>query len=237
MAPTDTIALPTAADVDRGRAKARGRRDPHAADQFAGARRAARRAGVPQGRDAAAHRLVQVPRRLQQDFLDPAGQARRRRRGLFVRQSRAGRGARGAALQHAGGDRDAVGRAEGQARAHRGARRRGRAVRPRHARTARRSRATSRRSAARCWCRRSTIRWSSPGRAPPAARSSRTWTTLGLKPDVVVVGASGGGLIAGIALAMKARVPGAKFYSAEPEGFDDTAALVQERPARDAIRA
>jgi len=44
----------------------------------------------------------------------------------------------------------------------------------------------------------------------------------GLKPDVVVVGASGGGLIAGIALAIKARVPAAVFYSAEPEGFDDT---------------
>ena len=46
---------------------------------------------------------------------------------------------------------------------------------------------------------------------------------LGLKPDVVVVGASGGGLIAGIALAIKSRVPSARFYSAEPEGFDDTA--------------
>jgi threonine dehydratase len=46
---------------------------------------------------------------------------------------------------------------------------------------------------------------------------------MGLKPDVVVVGASGGGLIAGIALAVKARVPEAKFYTAEPEGFDDTA--------------
>ncbi len=45
---------------------------------------------------------------------------------------------------------------------------------------------------------------------------------LGVKPDVAVVGASGGGLIAGIALAMKARVPDVKFYSAEPEGFDDT---------------
>jgi threonine dehydratase len=45
---------------------------------------------------------------------------------------------------------------------------------------------------------------------------------LGVAPDIVVVGASGGGLIAGIALAIKARVPGAKFYSAEPEGFDDT---------------
>ena len=45
---------------------------------------------------------------------------------------------------------------------------------------------------------------------------------LGLKPEIVVVGASGGGLIAGIALAIKARVPDAIFYSAEPEGFDDT---------------
>jgi threonine dehydratase len=45
---------------------------------------------------------------------------------------------------------------------------------------------------------------------------------LGVKPDVVVVGASGGGLIAGIALGVKAQVPEAKFYAAEPEGFDDT---------------
>ena len=44
----------------------------------------------------------------------------------------------------------------------------------------------------------------------------------GLTPDFVLVSASGGGLTAGIALAIKARVPGAKFYSAEPEGFDDT---------------
>ncbi|MGH6771513.1 MAG: threonine ammonia-lyase [Xanthobacteraceae bacterium] len=46
---------------------------------------------------------------------------------------------------------------------------------------------------------------------------------LGLEPEVLVVGASGGGLIAGIALAVKARVPAARFYAAEPEGFDDTA--------------
>ena len=45
---------------------------------------------------------------------------------------------------------------------------------------------------------------------------------LGLKPDIVVVGASGGGLAAGIALAVKARVPEAVLYTAEPEGFDDT---------------
>ena len=45
---------------------------------------------------------------------------------------------------------------------------------------------------------------------------------LGLKPDVVVIGASGGGLAAGIALAVKDRVPEAVLYTAEPEGFDDT---------------
>ena len=45
---------------------------------------------------------------------------------------------------------------------------------------------------------------------------------LGVTPDIVVIGASGGGLAAGIALALKARVPDAAFYTAEPEGFDDT---------------
>jgi threonine dehydratase len=47
--------------------------------------------------------------------------------------------------------------------------------------------------------------------------------SLGLVPDVVVVTASGGGLAAGIALAVKARVPHARLYTAEPEGFDDHA--------------
>jgi threonine dehydratase len=46
---------------------------------------------------------------------------------------------------------------------------------------------------------------------------------LGLKPEIVVVGASGGGLAAGISLGVKSRVASAKFYTAEPEGFDDTA--------------
>ena len=55
--------------ADRRRYRGRGqaacrRRGAHAADQCAGARRAARRARVPESRDAAAHRLVQVPRRL-----------------------------------------------------------------------------------------------------------------------------------------------------------------------------
>jgi threonine dehydratase len=48
-------------------------------------------------------------------------------------------------------------------------------------------------------------------------------SALGLKPDVVVVTASGGGLTAGIALAVKARVPTAAVYTAEPQGFDDHA--------------
>jgi threonine dehydratase len=45
---------------------------------------------------------------------------------------------------------------------------------------------------------------------------------LNLKPDVVLIGASGGGLAAGIALGLKARMPEAAFYTVEPEGFDDT---------------
>jgi threonine dehydratase len=43
-----------------------------------------------------------------------------------------------------------------------------------------------------------------------------------LEPDVVLVGCSGGGLAAGIALGLKARVPDAMFYTVEPEEFDDT---------------
>lgn len=45
---------------------------------------------------------------------------------------------------------------------------------------------------------------------------------LGLKPDIVVIGASGGGLAAGISLGVKSRVPDAVMYTVEPEGFDDT---------------
>jgi threonine dehydratase len=45
----------------------------------------------------------------------------------------------------------------------------------------------------------------------------------GLVPDVVVVTASGGGLIAGIALAVRSRAPNAALYTAEPQGFDDHA--------------
>jgi threonine dehydratase len=44
---------------------------------------------------------------------------------------------------------------------------------------------------------------------------------LGLTPDIVVAPASGGGLIAGVATAVKARFPQAVLIVAEPEGFDD----------------
>lgn len=44
---------------------------------------------------------------------------------------------------------------------------------------------------------------------------------LGLQPDIVAINASGGGLAAGIALAVKARVPSAMLYTAEPADFDD----------------
>jgi len=46
---------------------------------------------------------------------------------------------------------------------------------------------------------------------------------MGLRPDIAIIGASGGGLAAGISLAIKARAPDARIYTAEPEGFDDTA--------------
>ena len=44
---------------------------------------------------------------------------------------------------------------------------------------------------------------------------------LGLSPDIVVAPASGGGLIAGVATAVKARFPQAELIVAEPEGYDD----------------
>jgi threonine dehydratase len=46
---------------------------------------------------------------------------------------------------------------------------------------------------------------------------------LGIAPDLVIAPASGGGLIAGTAVATKARFPSAVLMTAEPEGFDDHA--------------
>ena len=44
---------------------------------------------------------------------------------------------------------------------------------------------------------------------------------MGSTPDIVVAPASGGGLIAGVATAVKARFPQAQVIVAEPEGYDD----------------
>src|SRR6476620_10705262 len=46
---------------------------------------------------------------------------------------------------------------------------------------------------------------------------------LGLVPDIVVAPASGGGLIAGVATAVRAHFPQAMLMSGEPEAFDDHA--------------
>lgn len=46
---------------------------------------------------------------------------------------------------------------------------------------------------------------------------------LGLTPDAVLAPCGGGGLMAGIALAIKANYPAAMLYCAEPEHFDDMA--------------
>ena len=44
----------------------------------------------------------------------------------------------------------------------------------------------------------------------------------GAELDVVVAPVGGGGLIAGISLALEAKMPNARVYGVEPEGFDDT---------------
>ncbi len=44
-----------------------------------------------------------------------------------------------------------------------------------------------------------------------------------LAPDRILVPCGGGGLTAGVATAVKHHCPGAEIYTAEPEGFDDTA--------------
>jgi threonine dehydratase len=46
---------------------------------------------------------------------------------------------------------------------------------------------------------------------------------LGAAPDIVLVGASGGGLIGGVSLAVKEKSPSTLIYSVEPAGFDDLA--------------
>ena len=147
---------------------------------------------------------------------------RRWRGRLFFRKSRARRGGSGSASWHAVRDRHAQRRAACQARAHRGAWRRDRALRSR----ARRSRGDRRGDGDE---RGATLvppyddALIIAGQGTAGREIVDDLNALGLKPDVVVVTASGGGLTAGIALAVKARVPTAAVYTAEPQGFDDHA--------------
>ena len=46
---------------------------------------------------------------------------------------------------------------------------------------------------------------------------------IGLEPDRVLICCGGGGLTSGSALALKARFPGVRIHTVEPEGYDDTA--------------
>ena len=57
---------------------------------------------------------------------------------------------------------------------------------------------------------------------------------LGITPDIVVAPVSGGGLIAGVATAVKARFPQAMVMSAEPEAFRRSRPLAARRQARGA---
>ena len=90
------------------RARAGAVRGANPAAVAAGSLRTHGNQDIPETGNAAADRIVQVPRRLQQAVVDPDGGARRRRGGVFVRQPRPGRGACGADPGHAGHHRDAL---------------------------------------------------------------------------------------------------------------------------------
>jgi threonine dehydratase len=51
---------------------------------------------------------------------------------------------------------------------------------------------------------------------------------IGAMPDIVLVGASGGGLVSGVSLAVKQASPRTEIYSVEPAGFDDLARSLQQ---------
>ena len=230
-------ALPTAADVDAAAPRSRAWRCARRWSPRRCSMRCSRRARVPEGRDAPAHRLVQVPRRLQQAVVDPAGPARRRRRGLFLRQPCAGRGGGGATARHAGGDRDAVGRAAAQARAHRRARRRGRALRSRP-RGPRGDRARHRRAARRgagAAVRRSDGHRRAGHRRPRDRRGSGCARAQARRRGGRRLGRRA--CIAGIALAIKARVPQAKFYYRRAGRLRRHRALVQRAASARRMRA
>jgi threonine dehydratase len=65
--------------------------------------------------------------------------------------------------------------------------------------------------------------WVIAGQGTVGREIAEDFATLGLVPDLVSAPASGGGLMAGIALATKAKFPNAGLMTVEPYGFDDHA--------------
>ncbi|WP_284164270.1 pyridoxal-phosphate dependent enzyme [Frigidibacter sp. SD6-1] len=58
------------------------------------------------------------------------------------------------------------------------------------------------------------------GQAGVAVEALEQMAELGQAPDLVAAPTGGGGLIAGMALATRAALPGAEIWAVEPEGFD-----------------
>ncbi len=65
--------------------------------------------------------------------------------------------------------------------------------------------------------------WVIAGQGTVGLEIAEDFTALGIAPDLVSAPASGGGLMAGIALATKAKFPNAALMTVEPYGFDDHA--------------
>lgn len=65
--------------------------------------------------------------------------------------------------------------------------------------------------------------WVIAGQGTVGREIAEDLAALGITPDIVVAPASGGGLVAGVATAVKARYPQAILMSAEPQAFDDHA--------------
>jgi len=59
------------------------------------------------------------------------------------------------------------------------------------------------------------------GQGTAGLEASRQLEAIGETPDIVVCCAGGGGLIAGVGLAMREVFPEIEIWAAEPEGFDD----------------
>ncbi len=65
--------------------------------------------------------------------------------------------------------------------------------------------------------------WVIAGQGTVGREIAEDFAALGLVPDIVSAPASGGGLMAGIALATRAKFPDAGLMTVEPYGFDDHA--------------